>query len=213
MKTSPVEAAEPRPPCSASLVEFFLLFSAIGLSSFGGGVSVWMHRAFVERRGWLSESEFSAALAMARIMPGVNIVNLAVLIGHRLIGLTGSVAAVMGLLVGPSVVVVGLAVLYRQFAGSIVLDTVLQGIAASAVGLLIGMGLKFGSRIIRVGLASGGRTAEGLGAIVIMVALFVGVGVLRLPTVPTVLCLATCSVALALWGRRHAPMERRRDGG
>src|SRR5215470_3136580 len=133
MKTSAVEGTEPRPPFSAGFAELFLLFSKIGLSSFGGGVSVWMHTALVERRGWLDESEFFAALALARIMPGVNIVNLAVLIGHRLIGLTGAVAAVMGILVAPSVVVIALAVLWHKFAGSIALDTALAGVAASAV--------------------------------------------------------------------------------
>jgi chromate transporter len=213
MKTSLVEATEPRPPRSASLIQFFLLFSKIGLSSFGGGVSVWMHRALVERRGWLSESEFSAALALARIMPGVNIVNLAVLIGHRLMGLAGAVAGVMGLLVGPSLVVIVLAILYRQFAGSIILDTALQGLAASAAGLLIAMGLKSGSRIIRIGLTSTGRMAQGVGAIVVLVAMFVFVGVLRFPTVPIVLCLAPCSWALAFFAGRNASMERHHDGG
>src|SRR6266849_5915493 len=138
MKTSAVEATEPRPPRRAGFAELFLLFSKIGLSSFGGGVSAWMHTALVERRRWLDETEFSSALALARIMPGVNIVNLAVLIGHRLLGFGGAVAAVAGLVVGPSLVVIGLAILYRQFAGSAVLDTALQGAAASAVGLLIG---------------------------------------------------------------------------
>ncbi len=105
MKTSGVEAPDPLPRCGTSFVKLFLLFSKIGLSSFGGGVSVWMHTALVERRGWLHEAEFSSALALARIMPGVNIVNLAVLIGHRLAGFSGAVAAVAGLLVGPSLVV------------------------------------------------------------------------------------------------------------
>src|SRR5277367_2755464 len=100
-KVQPVtETARVRLP-KLSLLEFFLLFSRIGLSSFGGGVSVWIHRSVVEHRGWLSESEFSAALAFARVMPGVNIVNLGVLIGHRLRGFGGAVAAVLGLLVGP----------------------------------------------------------------------------------------------------------------
>jgi chromate transporter len=209
MKTSAI-AAEPRPPCNAGLVELFLLFSGIGLSSFGGGVSVWMHRAVVEQRGWLDESEFFAALAFARIMPGVNIVNLAVLIGHRLIGFTGAVAAVMGILVAPSVVVIALAVLWHKFAGSIALDTALAGVAASAVGLLVGMGLKSGSRIIRMAASKGG-TLKGVGAIVLMLAVFVCVGVLRLPTVPTVLCLAACSVALVLMAPGH--IERPRNGG
>jgi chromate transporter len=212
MKTPAVEAPQVRLPPSISLIEFFLLFSKIGLSSFGGGVSAWIHRSVVERRGWLGESEFSAALALARIMPGVNIVNLGVLIGHRLMGFGGAVAAVMGLLVGPSLVVIGLAVLYRQLVGSIILDAALQGMAASAAGLLIGMGLKSGGRIIRIGLASAGRRAEGAGAIVVLVAMFVFVGVLRFPTVPVVLCLAPCSWALAFFAGRNAPTERRRDG-
>ena len=53
-------------PPSATAFKLFLLFSYIGLSSFGGGVPVWMRRTLVERRGWLDEQEFSAALALAR---------------------------------------------------------------------------------------------------------------------------------------------------
>jgi chromate transporter len=207
------EAPEVPPSPSISLIEFFLLFSKIGLSSFGGSVSFWIHRSVVERRGWLGESEFSAALALARVMPGVNIVNLGVLIGHRLLGFGGAVAAVLGLLVGPSLVVIGLAILYRQFAGSIILGAALQGMATAAAGLLIGMGLKFGSRIIRIGLASAGRRAEGAGAIVVLVAMFVFVGVLRFPTVPVVLCLAPCSGALAFFAGRNVSTGRRHDGG
>jgi chromate transporter len=213
MKTSAVEATEPRPPCSAGFAELFLLFSKIGVSSFGGGVSVWMHTALVERRGWLDETEFSSALALARIMPGVNIVNLAVLIGHRLIGLSGAVAAVAGLLVGPSLIVIAAAILYRRFAGVIILDVALAGTAAAAAGLLIGMGVKSGGRIVRRGLASKGRTAQGVGKIVVLVATFVLVGVLRFPTVPTVLCLTPLSFALAWLGGRKASMERNHDGG
>src|SRR3984893_2770583 len=89
------------PPCT-SVLRLFVLFSYIGLSSFGGAVPAWMHRAFVERRAWLDEREFSAALALARIVPGVNVVNLAVLLGNRLRGNRGATAAVTGLLLGPS---------------------------------------------------------------------------------------------------------------
>src|SRR5262249_62272156 len=101
MKTSAVEATEARPPFSAGFVELFLLFSKIGLSSFGGGVSAWMHAALVERLGWLDENEFSSALALARIMPGGNIGNLALLIGHPLIGFLGGVGSCAGLSVRP----------------------------------------------------------------------------------------------------------------
>src|SRR5262249_30241938 len=109
-------------PFTGGFIQVFLVFSQIGLSSFGRNVAAGMHREFVERRGWLEESEFAVALAVARIMPGVNIVNLAVLIGQRLKGLTGATAAVAGILTGPILVVIGLALLYQRFAGMVFLQ-------------------------------------------------------------------------------------------
>jgi chromate transporter len=190
----------------------FLLFSRIGLSSFGGNVAAWMHREFVERRGWLEEAEFAAALAVARIMPGVNIVNLAVLIGQRLRGLTGAAAAVAGLLTGPIVVVISLAFLYQRFAGIALLQDVLEGIAASAVGLLISMGIASGHRIVQQGITRSGRKTEGAGAIAVLAATFVFVALLRFPTVPTVLFVAPFSIALAFFSFRASPVGEHHDG-
>jgi chromate transporter len=145
-------------------------------------------------------------------MPGASIVNFAVLIGHRLIGLAGAVVAVLGTLVGPSLIVIVLAILYRRFAGMAIVDTVLAGAAASAVGLLFSMGIKSTSRIVRAELTSARATTPGVGAIVVLVAMFVLVGVLRFPTVPVVLCLAPCSVGLAMLAGGSVPLKRGRDG-
>src|SRR5438046_1598916 len=117
-------------------IEIFLLVSKLGLLSFGGGVPAWMHRAFVSERGRLSETEFSAALALARIMPGVNVLNLAILVGYRSGGAAGAFAAVAGILVGPSLAIIGIATLYSRFTGTRPLHAVLEGIAVSAVGLI-----------------------------------------------------------------------------
>jgi hypothetical protein len=94
-----------------------------------------------------------------------------------------------------------------------IVDVSLAGTAASAAGLLIAMGVKSGGQIVRGGLASKGRTAHGVGTIVVLVATFVLVGVLRLPTVPTVLCLAPFSLALAWVGGRGPSAEREHHGG
>jgi chromate transporter len=196
------------------LVELFLLFSQLGLSSFGGGVSAWMHRAFVERRGWLGETEFSAALALARIMPGVNVVNLAVLIGQRLRGASGAAAAALGLLVGPSLAAIGLTIAYDALAGSAVLHAAIEGAAAAAAGLLIAMGLSsatHGARATghghRSDMAAAGRPRfaprwPGLGAIAVLLTVFVLIGIVGLPTVPIVLCAAPVSIALAYLAMR-----------
>jgi chromate transporter len=205
------EAGSPLP--QVGLIELFLLFSQLGLSSFGGGVSAWMHRAFVERRGWLGAGEFSAALALARIMPGVNVLNLAVLIGQRLRGAPGAAAAALGLLVGPSLAAIGLTVAYDALAGSAVLHAAIEGAAAAAAGLLIAMGLssaKHGAGATR-GAHRPEAAAAGpswfvrwpnLGAVAVLLSVFVLIGVMRLPTVPVVLCVAPLSIALAYLAMR-----------
>lgn len=187
--------AGPPDPNGAEVLKLFLLFSQLGISSFGGGVPAWMHRAFVRQRGWLDEREFSAALALARIMPGVNVVNLAVLIGQRLKGFPGAAAGVLGLIIGPSVVVIGLATLYYRFAGAPVLRAMLEGAAFAAAGLLIGMGIQSSGRIVE-GFASVAQAARSIGATVILGAVFVLVGVFYLPTAAIVLCAAPLSIAL-----------------
>jgi chromate transporter len=185
------------------MIAVFLLFSKIGVSSFGGAVSVRLQEELVRDRGWLAEREFSAAFALARIMPGANIINLAALIGHRLMGLRGATAAVLGLLIGPCVVVIGLARCVSHFRGP-ALDAGLEGMAASAAGLLIGMGLRSGSRILRIWLASPSRRTETVGAVAVLVAMVVLIGALRFPTALAVLCLAPVSSALAFFGKNIA---------
>lgn len=185
----------------AGALELFLLFSGLGLSSFGGGVPALMQRAFVERRRWLCEAEFAAAFALAQLMPGVNVVNLAVLVGHRTGGAAGAAAAVLGLLVGPGLAVIGLAVVYDRFAATPAVSAALEGAAAAAVGLLAAMGVQTGRRLVR---DKSGRRAGSLGAVAIAAATFAFVGLLRLPTVPAVLCLAPLGIALAHLARKRS---------
>jgi chromate transporter len=178
-----------------SLLELFLLFSQLGLSSFGGGVSAWIHRAFVEQRGWLGEKEFAAALALARIMPGANVINLAIIVGQRRRGVAGAVAAALGLLLGPGLVVIALAVAYQAVAETPAIASAVAGTAAAAVGLMIAMGLASGRHIIAAAIKPHGLAVHSIVAVVMIAATFVLVGVLRFPTIATVLCLAPLSIA------------------
>ena len=196
-----------RSPPSAGLLELFLLFSQLGLSSFGGGVSAWMHRAFVEQRGWIGENEFLATLGLSRIMPGANVVNLAVVIGQRLRGAPGAVAAAAGLLVGPSILAIALALAYRSLTGMDLVHNALEGAAAAAVGLLISMGLLSSRQVLKETARSRGGVLHGAAALAILIAVFVLVGVLRLPMVPTVFCLAPLSIAVSYFAAPAPPVD------
>jgi chromate transporter len=193
--------AEGPPAHRPGLIELFLLFSQLGLSSFGGGVSAWMHRTFVEQRGWLAHTEFAAAMALSRIMPGANVVNLAVIIGQRLRGAAGACAAAAGLLVFPGLAIVAVTAAYRQFAATPVVSAALEGTAAAAVGLLIAMGIRMGRHLVGASEGASMRAVRRIAGAAIIAAVFLLVGMLRLHMVATVLCLAPLSIAVVFLTR------------
>jgi chromate transporter len=146
-----------------------------------------VYNRLVQRRHWVSDAEFLSGVALGRIVPGSGGVNLTVQIGQRLRGAAGAAAAVLALLVGPLVIVVGLAVIYAQIGRNPVLQAVLDGVAAAAIGLTFATGL----RLVEW------RPAN-IGSLAVTLVTVLCVGVLRWPMVPVVLCLAPVSVGLAL---------------
>lgn len=139
--------SETASPVSAiGLKALFLGFSTIGLSGFGG-VLPFARRLLVEERGWLSAEEFNTLLGLCQFLPGPNVANLAVAVGARYRGVAGSVAAVAGLLAGPMVIALGLALLYDHFGSHPVVQGMLRGIAAVGCGLLFATAIRMGMAV------------------------------------------------------------------
>ena len=177
-----------RPQVTAA--ELFLAFAALTLHSFGGAL-FWVRRLFVERRRWLTEQEFVELVALSQLLPGVNGVNLAVLIGFRFAGWRGAVAACAGFLIPPVLIVIGLAVLHRHYGALPAVQDALSGMSAVAVGLIIATGA-------RLAVVLGRRIAPWL-----FVALaFAGVGLMRWPLLAVIAVLAPLAI-LAAWKGRH----------
>ena len=102
-------------PAPRSPADLFLAFTLLALQGFGG-VLVVVQRELVERKGWLTKEEFLEDWAVAQTMPGPNVVNLAIVLGHRYFGPIGALAGTAGMLTAPMVVVLVLGALYGQFA-------------------------------------------------------------------------------------------------
>jgi chromate transporter len=178
--------AEPAAPARVSLLAILGVFAKIGLMSFGGALSGWMHREIVLRRGWMDEADFLSGLALGQIMPGANVANLSLYIGQRLRGGVGAIVALLGMLLPPMIVVVLLGMLYDRVAGILWLHRFIDGVAAAAIGLTIMVGIRASRRVERR-----------LGPVTVLLLLFFTVGVLRWPMVPVVICVTPASIALA----------------
>lgn len=77
------------------LWQLWLIFSRLGLTSFGGpSAHIGFFRdEFVTRRRWLSDDEFAQDNALCQIMPGPASSQLGMLIGARHAGVVGSIVA------------------------------------------------------------------------------------------------------------------------
>ena len=133
-------------PFSLGVKDLFLGFSQIGLSGFGG-VLPFARRLLVEDKGWMTAEEFNTQLGLCQFLPGPNVMNLAVVVGKRYRGLAGAIAAPLGLLAGPFLIVLLLALLYDRFGSLPVVQGMLRGIAFAGCGLLFAMAWRMGSAL------------------------------------------------------------------
>ncbi|MBR1850794.1 MAG: chromate transporter [Bacteroidales bacterium] len=118
--------------------DLFYIFFKIGTFTIGGGYAMLplMEREVVDRRGWLSREEFLDQVALSQAMPGVFAVNMAAVVGNRLRGLWGSVAAIVGNILMPIVFILLLAVALRQVRTIAVVDHFFMGVRPAVVALI-----------------------------------------------------------------------------
>ena len=136
----------PDRPRPSSLSDLFISFTLLALQGFGGVLAV-VQRELVDRKRWLSQEEFIEDWAVAQIMPGPNVVNLALMVGGRHFGLRGALAAMAGLLTVPLILVLALAIVYEHFADSPAVAGALRGMEAVCAGLIGAAGLKLSTAL------------------------------------------------------------------
>src|ERR1700722_7633368 len=133
--------AAPPPASFPTPVQLLITFATISACSFGG-VLAWSRRIIVQERGWLTPEEFNEQLALCQVLPGGNILNFSVMFGCRCAGVLGSLAALLGLIGPPMVLMIVAGVLYRHYGELPVLRGVFASLAAAAAGLLIATSLQ-----------------------------------------------------------------------
>jgi chromate transporter len=196
---SPVATPAPDLPASNSslkpgLFELFVAFAKMSLAGFGG-VLIWARRGIVEQHRWMTAEEFNETYALCHFLPGPNIVNLSVVFGSRFRGIAGGIAAFAGLVGPPMLIATVLAALYAHYGEIDALRRTLAGVACAAVGLLIAVVFKMMTPLIKK------RDVVGL---VMLAAVFIAIGLLRLPLQMVLLVAIPFSLGITILVRRRA---------
>ena len=181
----------PTPP---GLIELFTAFAKMSLAGFGG-VLVWARRGIVDQHRWMTADEFNETFALCHFLPGPNIVNLSVVFGSRFRGIPGGIAALAGLLGPPVVIVTILAALYARYGEIDALRRILAGVSCAAVGLLTSAVFRMMMPLIR---------RRDLVGLVVLAAVFIAIGLLRLPLPAVLLVAIPLSIAITCVVRRRA---------
>lgn len=186
MDSSQNSAVRTQPQSPADL---FVSFTVLALQGFGGVLAI-AQRELVERKRWLTNEEFVEEWSVAQIMPGPNIVNLAIMIGGRYFGVRGVLAAVAGMFTAPLIVLLSIALLYAQYASHPGVVGALRGMGAVAAGMVLAVGLRLATALRHSALGLALNSALGL-------LCFVAVALLRWPLVWVLLGLGTLACVLA----------------
>jgi chromate transporter len=131
-------------------------------------------------------------LSLCQILPGPNIVNMAIAVGSRFRGLAGACAALFGLLGIPVTIVIILGMLYERYGELPGFRGMLAGIAAAAAGLVVAMTAKIAVPLLERHFAPTAAFAA---------LAFIGVAVMRWPLHWVLLVLAPLSIVVAWRGR------------
>ncbi len=190
--------AEAQAGARVSLGVIFWTFLMAGAISFGGGVVAYLREYTVSDTKWLDDEGFLDALEISQTLPGLNAVNMSVIIGDNLRGIPGAIAAVLGLVLPGAVVIMGLGAAWQEQAHNPQVKAFLIGVAAAAVGLLSTVTLQLGHKQFTKPLD-----------LAIIAATFAAVSLLRVPLYIVLVVIGSAAIWLYRPGAKHARLEER----
>src|SRR4030065_1232665 len=134
-----------------SLKNIFLVFLKIGTFAFGGVYSMltFFEKELVEKHKWITHEEFIESVALGQMTPGPPIVNTGICIGYKLKKIKGALATTVGQAFTGTVLAILLAIFYLKTKDNVLLGSIMKGVGAAVVGLLLSIVYKMAKKTIK----------------------------------------------------------------
>lgn len=132
------------------IIQVFWTFFKIGPVTFGGGFAMipLIEKEVVDKRNWLKKDDVTDVFALAQSVPGAIAINSATFIGHRIAGVKGAIAAMLGISLPTFLIVLPLGIAYLFFQDNPKIEAAFVSIRASIVALIIYAAIKVGKTAI-----------------------------------------------------------------
>ncbi len=124
---------------SKKLFQIFWTFFKISPVTFGGGFAMipLIEREIVEKRNWLESEEVTEVFALSQSVPGAVGINSASFIGHRVGGIKGALAAMIGVSLPTFIIVLALGIGYFFIHGNPKLEAAFVSIRVTIVAIIV----------------------------------------------------------------------------
>lgn len=123
---------------SYSLWQLVRYMLALGTWGFGGPVALvgYMYRDLVEKRRWISESEYKEGMALAQLMPGPLAAQLAIYLGYVHYRVPGATLVGLAFVLPSFIMVVAIGAAYTAYGGIAWMQAVFYGVGAAVIGII-----------------------------------------------------------------------------
>ncbi len=119
------------------LLQLFWEFLKIGAFTFGGGYAMLpLMRQVVLAHRWTTESRIVDFIAVSESTPGPLAVNMSTYIGAETAGLSGALAATLGVVLPSFLIILLISGNYRKFQASPVVKGAMEGLRPAVVALI-----------------------------------------------------------------------------
>jgi chromate transporter len=134
-----------------ALRDLMLTFAKVGAFGFGGGMGMLaiLRENVLDRKRWISEQEFSTAVAMGQMTPGPFIPNCVEYIGYRLRGLKGMVVSALAFLLPSTLAILALSIVYFRYGSVPAVQAAFRGVEPVVAGILVVATWQFAQRSCR----------------------------------------------------------------
>ncbi|GHV11431.1 chromate transporter [Bacteroidia bacterium] len=118
--------------------QLFLTFAKIGAFTIGGGYAMLplIRREVVDKKRWISASDFVDMIALSQTVPGILAVNISILTGYRIKGNKGSIVATIGTILPSFIMILLIAMFFRQFQDNVYVAKIFRAIRPAVVALI-----------------------------------------------------------------------------
>lgn len=109
----------------------------------------FFEKELVEKHKWITREEFIESVALGQMTPGPPIINTGICIGYKLKKIKGALITTAGQTFTGTVLAVLLAIFYIKTKGNVLIGSIMKGIGAAVVGLLLSIVYKMAKNTIR----------------------------------------------------------------